>query len=74
MWMNYSVQLCLILLTNFSYGGQSQRRSAICVEDIIVQRVCAQVQVHSLFLYSHNPVGRQSNTTGEYHQLTNKKS
>ena len=28
-------------------------------------QVCAQVQVQYLFLDSHNPMGRQSYTTGE---------
>ena len=37
---------------------QSQRRSAICAAHSIVQRVCAQAQVHSLFRHDHNPMGR----------------
>ncbi|KAL0811210.1 hypothetical protein ABMA28_009640 [Loxostege sticticalis] len=28
-------------------------------------QVCAQTQVHSLFLHSHSPMGQQSDTTGE---------
>ena len=57
--------IIIVLLTDFGHGGQTQRRSAICAGDIIVQRVCTQAQVHSLFLYSHNPMGRQSDTIAE---------
>ena len=53
------VTLIIVLLTDIGHGGQSQRRSAICAGGIIVgTQVSAQAQVHSLFIYSHNPMGR----------------